>query len=271
MILPPCASLGALLIWNQTTDEDIETIPFARNLDKLISASSAAAKSLNTFHYLCVAHVLLGRVAEQIHSLHDSPHTPEYTEECNELDSSVIKFRLSLPRPATSIFESPVEAQPYVVRLNVMLNTMAMLLHYRCARFVDETAAQEQFTKAAIAARNTAHIVKDASRISIDLLLSAHIGSSLYVAACVLVMHWRITGDNSLKADIDLFALVFERFTEAFGFLGLKLKLALEHDLERSKESILDLRERGFRGLLADCSKWQFVKDKALAMGMVVR
>ena len=191
-----------------------------------------------------------------------------YAEECQELDSTVVKFRLSLPRQATSILDAPPAERGNVVWLNAILNLMAILLHYRCASNVPVPNPPAQFPLAIAAAQNTAQIVKDASRFSIDLLMSAHIGSSLYVSACLLVIQWRLTGDEKLKEDIDLFALVFDRMNELFVFLGLKFKLALEHDLSRDTESILKLRDRGFQGLLADCSKWTFVKEEVQRQGL---
>ncbi|KAF2869464.1 hypothetical protein BDV95DRAFT_609009 [Massariosphaeria phaeospora] len=244
--------------------------PFTRNLNALIASSSSATKPLNLFHYLIVAHVLLGRVTEHIHSLHDSPHTPEYAEACNEFDTHIVKFRLSLPRSATSVLETPADARGHVIWLTVMLNTASILLHYRSAKLVPAAAATSQFARALAAAQNTAQLIKDASRISSDLLLSPHVGSSLYIAACVLVIQWRLAGDETLKSDIDIFALVFERFDEVFAFLGLKFKLALRHDVERSRESVVRLRERGLRGLLADCSKWTFVQEEAERLGLAV-
>ena len=235
------------------------SVPFVRNLNSLLSTSSLAASPLNTFHYLIIAHVLLGRITEQIHSLHQAPDSPEYAQECNNLDAYLAKFRLSLPRAMTSVLEASSEHRGHVLWLNITINTMAILLHYRCARLVDEPVSHEQFMRATAAARNTAQMVKDTSLISIDLLLSAHVGSSLYIAACVLVIQWKLCNDDSVKADIDLFCLVFERFREKYARLGHKFKSALDYDLTRSTESISDLRERGFRGLLADCSKWRAV------------
>jgi hypothetical protein len=145
-----------------------------------------------------------------------------------------------------------------------------MLLNYRCASEVPVASTSSQFMLAVAAARNIAQIVKDASRISIDLLLSAHIGSSLYVAACILVIQWRITGDPKLKDELDLFTLVFDRMNEVFLFLGLKFKCALEHDMQRSTESLEDLKTRGFRGLLADCSKWRHVKEAVQRRGLPI-
>jgi hypothetical protein len=199
---------------------------------------------------------------------HDAPNTDEYAEECAELDAQIVRFRLSIPRQASSVLEASPPNRAHAVWLSVTLNNLAILLHYRCSKDVLVSDAASHFTLAVTAARNTAQIVKDASRVSIDLLLSAHIGSSLYVAASVLVIQWRLTQDDSLKAEIDLVGLVFERMDEVFSFLGLKFKIALQHDLNRSQESLMSLRERGFRGLLADCSKWNFVKDEIEKRGL---
>ncbi|KAF1946328.1 hypothetical protein EJ02DRAFT_249808 [Clathrospora elynae] len=257
----------------QALDPELEESPYAnilftRNLSRLIASSSSANHPLNLFHYIAIAHILLGRVAELIHSLHNVPDTLEYADDCAELDAHIVRFRLSLPRQATYVLEAPPADRGHVVWLHITLNTMAILLHYRCSKNVPVSNTASQFTLAVIAARNTAQIVKDASRISTELLLSAHIGSSLYVAACVLVIQWRLTGDESLKEDIELFGLVFERMDEVFSFLGLKFKFALEHDLKRSEGDLMSLRERGFRGLLADCSKWEHVKEGVKRRGI---
>lgn len=58
----------------QAMEPEVETsilrnAAFTRNLTRLISGSTAAKDPLNLFHYLTVAHVLLGRVAELVHSL----------------------------------------------------------------------------------------------------------------------------------------------------------------------------------------------------------
>ncbi|KAH7399600.1 fungal-specific transcription factor domain-containing protein [Pyrenochaeta sp. MPI-SDFR-AT-0127] len=259
----------------QALDPQKETSPhpnavFTRKLNHLINKSSSGKDPLNIFHYLSVAHVILSRITELVHSLHDQPNTEEYADECRELDSFVVKFRLSLPRKATSILEAPPEERGQVVWLNLTLNLMAILIHYRCAGGVPVPDAHSQFALAVAAARSTAQIIKDAARISVDLLLSAHVGSSLYIAACVLTIQWRTSGDESLKEDIDLFMLVFDRMNEVFVFLGWKFKLALEHDLNRDEESIMSLKERGFKGLLADCSKWNFVKEEVSRKGINV-
>lgn len=248
----------------------VKNTAFTTNLKSLNASSSSAKEPLNLFHYIAIAHVLLGRVAELIHSLHLTPNSPEYAEQNDELDVCIVKFRLSLPRTATSVLDAAAEDRGHVIWLNLTLNTMTILLHYRCASFVDRPTANECFTRAIIAARNTVQIIKDAAQTSIDLLLNAHIGSSLYVAACVLVIQWRITGDESFESDIELFTLLFERMTDMYKFLGMKFKLGLEHDVKRSKESVVDLKDRGFRGLMADCSKWRHVQEEVAKIGLTV-
>jgi hypothetical protein len=247
-----------------------EHVPFTRNLDRLITDSYSTTRPVNVFHYICIAYIILGRVSELIHSLHDEPDTSQYAEACEELDSHIVKFKMSLPRQATSILETAPEDRGYIVWLQITLNTSAILLHYRSVKDISTADVSPHFTLAVTAARNTAQVLKDASRISIDLLLSAHIGSSLYVAACVLIIQWRATGDPRLKEELDLFELVFDRMDEVFLFLGLKYKLALAHDLQSSTERMEELKTRGARGLLADCGKWTHVKNEMQRRGMTL-
>jgi hypothetical protein len=251
---------------SNTTEDALNNTWFTQNLDTLISSSSLASDPVNLFHYLAVAHVLLGRLSEHIYAVHYSPDSPEYAQTAKELDVQLVKFRLSLPRSATSLMEASDDSRGLVTWLNITINTMAILIQHRCD---DEEETQEQFAHAVIAAKNIIQIVKDASRISINLLLSAHIGSSLYVAACVLHIHWRLSGDESLKADIDLWSMLFDRFTEAYHFLGLKYKLAWEYNLKNaSEERMRTLQEKGFRGIPVDGSEFSFVQDEMEKMGL---
>ncbi|KAH7123611.1 fungal-specific transcription factor domain-containing protein [Dendryphion nanum] len=253
-----------------TIDSIQSPTPFTRHLNKLISSSHIPTESVNMFHYLVVAHVILGRITEQIHSPHNSPDSPEYAQECNDLDSCIVKFRLSIPRVATSALESSPEHREQAIWLNTSLNLMAMLLNYRCTKLGDQEESPEQFFRVIVAARNTAQMLKDASRISVDFLLSPHIASAFYIAACVLVVQWRMTGEDSFKEDADLFTLLFDRFNDVFEFIGLKFRLALDHDMERTMDSIHELREKGFKGLMSDCSKWRHVQQTVAQKGIYI-
>ena len=248
-----------------------ENVVFTPDLAGLIASSSAVNVAFNLFYYLAVAHVLLGRVAELVQSLHNSPHTLEYAKQCNELDAFIVRFRLSIPRQATSILGSPPKDCQQIIWLNLVLNTTELLLHYRCSAGVPVSDASSQFALAVNAARNTAQLVKDASRKSVDHLLSAHFGASLYMAACVLVLQWNTTKDTSAKEDITLFELVFDRIGEVFLLLGMKFKIALERDLTKTEDELRALRAKGAQGLLADCSKWTFVHDEIKRRGFDVQ
>jgi hypothetical protein len=248
-----------------------ENAVFTPNLKTLIAPSSTSSTELNLFYYLAIAHILLGRVAELVHSLHSSPYTLEYAEQCNELDAFIVKFRLSIPLQATSIFEASSKDRQQVIWLNLVLDTTEILLHYRCSVGVPVSDASSQFAVAVNAARNAAQLIKDASRTSVDYLLSAHFGAPLYMAACVLILQWNTTKDTSMKEDINLFELVFDRMSEVFLLLGMKFKMALERDLTRNEGELRALRAKGAQGLLADCSKWGFVQDEIKRRGFDVQ
>jgi hypothetical protein len=241
--------------------------PFSRNMNTLLGTMAHAKEPLNLLHYLTVAHVLLGRITELIHSLHESPDTPEYAQQCDELDASLVKLRLSLPRSATSVVEAPPEDRVQVIWLNVILNSMSILIHFRAAGRSSTQSADDLYALSVSAAKSTTATIRDAARISVSLLLNAQIAPSLYVASCVLVIHWRLTGDTSCESDIELFDLVYERMNDVFSVIGLKFKIALKRDLNRNQREIEMLKESGFKGLLADCSKWGYVAEEVGRLG----
>ncbi|CAI6283220.1 unnamed protein product [Periconia digitata] len=240
-----------------TVPEPSNNAPFVRNLNSLIDSTSIAKTPLNPLHYLVVAHVLVGRIAEHIHSLHDPPDTPEYAQECEALDASLLRLRLSLPRAMSSVLEAPPEDRPQVVWLNVILNSMAMLLHYREASYSSAEESRAIFIRAVIAAKNTALIVKDTARISIRLLYNFPVLCSIYFASCILLIHWRLEKDDSCKGDMEIIKLVLDKAAEEYTVLGGKYQRALKRDLERSHNDLVKLRNVGYKGLLADCSAWE--------------
>lgn len=89
-------------------------------------------------------------------------------------------------------------------------------------------------------------------------------------ACCVLIIHHRLEDDASVKNDIDFLGLVFERMGDVFSVLGLKFSIALKRDKERSDEELRSLRERGYRGLLADCTQWGYVRDEVAKLGFTM-
>ncbi|KAF9735793.1 binuclear zinc transcription factor [Paraphaeosphaeria minitans] len=217
----------------ETTQGNAVNVPFTMSVDRLLSTASRAQTPLNMFHYLIIAYVLLGRSADLVHSIHDNPSSPGFAEQCEELDTYVLKLRLTV-----------ASSSPQGVK--------------------------DLFSKTVMVAKTTSKTIKDASRTSIDLLLNVHIASSLYIACYLLVIQHRLEEDDSLKNDINLLELVFERMNEVFSVKEQKLAIALKRDKERNREDLFRLRERGYRGLLADCSKWGIVKDEVAKLGMTM-
>lgn len=172
-----------------TNPQEIDNVPFTRNIDALIASTSLAKEPLNLFHYLIIAHILLGRTSELIHTIHDDPSTAEYTQECEKLDDYVIKLRLNMPRTAASVMDAPIEDRGQVVWLNIILNTTSLLLHYRAVPYSDPDTVKDLFNKTVVAAKNTSQIIKDASRISIDLLLNINIAPSVYMGESIGMSH----------------------------------------------------------------------------------
>ena len=105
--LPIAESIFQSMTPASDTDTD-KNIPFTRNIDALIASVSLTKEPVNLFHYLVIAYILLGRAAELIHSIHDNPESPEYIQECENLDNYVVRLRLSMPRTATSVIYAPV-------------------------------------------------------------------------------------------------------------------------------------------------------------------
>ena len=184
----------------ESDPNEVKNVPFRRNINALIASVPQATEPLNLFHFLAIAYVLLGRTAELIHSIHDDPCSPEYSDECDELDNHVVKLRLSMPRTATSILEAPVEDRGQVVWLNAILNTILLLLHYRAVPSSDPTTVKQLFKKTVMAAKNTSQTIKDASRTSIDLLLNIHIAASLYMGKFT---EWNI--DKTITLAVEFF------------------------------------------------------------------
>ncbi|KAJ4296211.1 hypothetical protein N0V90_006256 [Kalmusia sp. IMI 367209] len=168
----PIANSVFQAMTSETDPNQMHNAPFTRNMSTLIASTTAAKQPLNVFHHLVIAYILLGRTAELVHSIHDNPSSPEYTEQCDELDNYVVKLRLSLPRSAASVLEAPADDRGQVVWLNATLNTISLLLHYRSVPFADPETVQDLFAKSVMAAKSTSQTIKDASRTSIDLLLN---------------------------------------------------------------------------------------------------
>lgn len=84
----------------------------------------------------------------------------------------------------------------------------------------------------------------------------------------MILSEWRLTDKPALREDVRVFEMLFDRMDQVFVFLGLKFKIALEHEMNRSKDEVRQLRKGGFKALLSDCSRWKHVKDEANRRGL---
>ncbi|KAL5387500.1 hypothetical protein PMIN02_008099 [Paraphaeosphaeria minitans] len=126
----------------ETTQGNAVNVPFTMSVDRLLSTASRAQTPLNMFHYLIIAYVLLGRSADLVHSIHDNPSSPGFAEQCEELDTYVLKLRLSMPRAASSVLEAAPEDRGQVVWLDATLNIILMLLQLSSCRFLESARRQ---------------------------------------------------------------------------------------------------------------------------------
>lgn len=211
------------------------------------------------FKYLIIAHNLLGRIVEHVFSLDDTLDAQDRAADSDRLEEYLVKLRLSMPPTATSILSAPPDIRKHVVWLNMVLNTTAILLHYKQpsqTTIPQPDSPNNPFKHVVIAAQNTIQLIKDSSLISVDILIFPHVAPLYYLSATVLAIEGRTRNYPSFQADMDLFCLVFERFKEHYPVVAVKYKAALEYDLTCSPENVAQHREAGYHGLLADCSKW---------------
>jgi hypothetical protein len=208
---------------------------------------------------------MLGRVSEHINALNFNAE--QHRKEFSELDSHLTLFRLSLPRSATSVLSAPSVDRPNVVWLVAILNTLTILLHHRSTSHASNspgslTADEDDFAHCVAAARNVVHLVKDVSRISVELLLNPHIAPMVYLAARMLILEWTNTRDEASRSDINILLLVFDRLGDTFAALGGKFRRGILRDLDLDPAAAWKIKAAGSRGLTIEISSWcvDFVK-----------
>ncbi|KAL1618103.1 F-actin-capping protein subunit beta [Neofusicoccum ribis] len=229
------------------------------------------------YHAIMKAYLLLGRVNEHVHSLEASSDPDEHYREFRQLDTELSRFKLSLPRHATTLRTCPVEEAKQIVWLNAILSTATILLHHRPVTSEDElpqspstegsTASQPDtnasFEYCVSAARNMARLIQEATRISVDTLINPHIGSSLYVCGKILILHTHLTKSDEVRTDIDMFLLLCDRIADVYPTLGTKFKNGMRYDLKQDAKGVRKMREDGARGMMTKCGDWAGANPQA--------
>lgn len=100
--------------------------PFAHNLSDLIGPAATSAPPRGPYHYLCKLAVLMGRIV----SYNNSPTIPTDTSEFESLETTLARFRLSLPRKYRTTVGLNPNRIAHVTQLNIFLHVCTILLHH---------------------------------------------------------------------------------------------------------------------------------------------
>jgi len=254
----------------------------------------------NPWHYLVLAYMLLGRIMEHLHSpeygLDDDDTDHTWQSERQELEQDLGQTRLVLPRWATELAASSYTDFKQVVWLKVVMNVNTVLLDHRPAipkqqhqqhnnpsaadRDTDGTGSWQHCVAAAC---NTALLIREASRVSTDLVVNPHIAAPIFTCGRVLVIehlknntnnhtsgHKRHSSSNSnslLQTDLEVLFLIFDRMSEAFGGVGNKFRDGLLYHLGRSPAELMAIKQGGSRQLLTSCGTWPQQQNQNMVMG----
>ncbi|KAK2762206.1 hypothetical protein FQN54_001215 [Arachnomyces sp. PD_36] len=269
--------------------------PFMRNFAKLLTSVQLDPNdpSPDLFHFIIVSYLLLGRIAEHLQAPYASTDPEEYESEFRSLEADLIRLRLSIPRCISSVPSGPTNTSKQAVWLNVMVNTSTILLHSRSKPRGTEAPINDQETRddsgvadasqetkdlsekkmqwsyCLAAAHSTVDIVKNASRVSLEILLNPHTPVAFYFAGRVLALEYVDTKSSgssdsqqqqekcqSLRTEIDFLLLLFDRITEVFHALGTKFKSGLLFDLGQDVETARRIKTEGIRAFLGNCRGW---------------
>ncbi|RPA97602.1 hypothetical protein L873DRAFT_1771169 [Choiromyces venosus 120613-1] len=205
--------------------------PFAHNLADLIGPTSASSPPRGPFHYLCKLAVLIGRIV----SYNNSPIAPTDNTEFESLETTLARFRLSLPRKYRNIVGLSPSEVTHVTQLQILLHVCTILLHH-------PTPA---FTRCVSAVNNILFILKahinspppcppTRSPVVIDVLQNPFITPSLFLSARILAVRWLETGrDKGVRAEIELILGVFDRIKEVWPDVAGKYRCLVLADLAR--------------------------------------
>ena len=249
---------------------------FSLDMDQLISSVQAQYRqgSGNVLLCLVLAYMLLGRIGEVLYS----PDF-DYDKQDHLLDnliSHLVRIRLMLPLSATSISAAGYQDVPRVVWLNIVMSVNTILLHHRPLK---EEESLEEVSSMAMhwphciaAARGTVTMIRQASRASTSFVANAHAVGLLFMCSRVLVVEYfcssdasakppppscrPVTRDASLREDLEVLVLTFERIREALQNVGLKFSKGVAYCLRGGESMGAYCKTMGARNMFRTCDKW---------------
>ncbi|KAK5655679.1 hypothetical protein OQA88_5612 [Cercophora sp. LCS_1] len=267
---------------SENAPNDAETIQYSSNMNKLLSSfrTQARQKPRNPVHYVLLAYTLLGRVIEHLFSPEYDQGDSELHSECLDLQNDISRVRLMMPRSVTDLAAASHADFKHVVWLRIMMNVNNVFLYHRPSRTDCDTEnlSSEGWQNSLAAARDTAQLVREASRVSTDLLMNPWVAAPIFTCARILAIEYLSSsspnsgesgyGKTAMRADLEVMLLIFDRLDEAFGGVMHKFRIGLLYHLHQGQASVQDVKANGSRGLLLSCGKWPTVKDIEGAEGI---
>ncbi|KAG0124843.1 hypothetical protein HOY82DRAFT_173303 [Tuber indicum] len=262
--------------------------PFAHNLADLIGPTSASSPPRGPFHYLCKLAVLIGRIV----SYHNSPIAPTDNTDFESLETTLARFRLSLPRRYRSIVELSPSEVTHVTQLQILLHVCTILLYHPTvpvptsplssssdgqlhqhrgqspgsSSIHDLPPAEPAFTRCVSAVNNILSILRThinspppcsptGSLVVIDVLQNPFITPSLFLSARILAVRWLETGrDKGVRAKIELILGVFDRIKEVWPDVASKYRCLVLADMARDGNGLGGIRGGGSGFMGKECA-----------------
>ncbi|KAK3360413.1 fungal-specific transcription factor domain-containing protein [Lasiosphaeria hispida] len=267
---------------SEAPPEPSETVFFSHDLKRLIAAlrDEARRKSHNPSHYLILAYLLLGHIVGHMFSPDYNQDDAARRSERDELEQHLTQTRLMLPRCATDLAAARYQDFKYVVWLNVLMNVNTVLLHHQPQRggieVADEAApgiaddgGSSSWQHCVAAAHNTALLVREACRVSTDLLMNPHVSAPIFTCSRILVVEYLLSSAKgqrqqrspALRSDLEVMMLMFDRLHEVYGGVFQKFRVGLLYHLHQEEYCVRAVKACGSRGLLRCCGDWPTLQD----------
>ncbi|KAK1829127.1 hypothetical protein QBC39DRAFT_139917 [Podospora conica] len=227
----------------------------------------------NPLHYLIISYSLLGRISEHMYSPEYDQHDDHHRSERETLEQTLTKMRLVLPRSATDLAAASAPDFRHAVWLRISMDVHTIFLYHTPEKSAQPPAQaecdQDNWNLCVATARSTAVLIREASRVSVDLLMNPLLAAPIFVCARILVIEYLLSSpsppdsprrDPALRADLETMVLILDRLQESFSGVQ-KFRVGLFFHLRHDPTDLLIIKSEGSRGILRTCSKWTCFPD----------
>ncbi|KAK0638603.1 fungal-specific transcription factor domain-containing protein [Cercophora newfieldiana] len=271
---------------SQTPPDLSDAILYPHNPKMLISTLQNVVRQKqpgNMMQFIILAHSLTARISDHMFSPVFGQDDPQHQLERAQLDQDLTQMRLILPRYATDLAAANHADFAHVIWLRLTMDVNTISLYHRPQTTPSATldtqdatglVEEDRWQHCVAAARNTVRLIREASRVSTDLLLNPYLAASLFTSARILAIEYILSspaadGPNkdqeiqreALRADLDVMMLSFDRLSEALGGVLHKFRVGLLYQLRLDAAAVRAIKAGGTRGLLESCGKWPMARD----------